>query len=88
MSVYKPYAPEAEAAAKMAVALAKGESIATTATAKVDSPTTKGVPSLLIPVISLTKANVKDTVIRDNVYTVDEICTDKYAAACATAGLK
>lgn len=88
MSVYKPYAPEAEAAAKMAVALAKGDSIATTATAKVDSPTTKGVPSLLIPVISLTKANIKDTVIRDNVYTADEICSDKYAAACATLGLK
>lgn len=88
MSVYKPYAPEAEAAAKMAVALAKGDSIATTATAKVDSPTTKGVPALLIPVVSLTKANVKDTVIRDNVYTADEICTDKYAAACATLGLK
>ncbi|MET9463671.1 substrate-binding domain-containing protein [Streptomyces sp. NPDC006544] len=88
MSVYKPYAPEAEAAAKMAVALAKGDPIATTATAKVDSPTTKGVPSLLIPVISLTKANIKDTVIRDNVYTADEICSDKYAAACATLGLK
>lgn len=88
MSVYKPYAPEAQAAAKMAVALAKGDPIATTATAKVDSPTTKGVPSLLIPVVSLTKDNVKDTVIRDNVYTADEICTDKYAAACATLGLK
>lgn len=88
MSVYKPYAPEAEAAAKMAVALAKGDSIATVATGKVDSPSAKGVPSLLIPVVSLTKANVKDTVIRDNVYTADEICTDKYAAACATLGLK
>ncbi|MFE2289195.1 sugar ABC transporter substrate-binding protein [Streptomyces sp. NPDC059443] len=88
MSVYKPYAPEAEAAAKMAIALAKGDRIETIATAKVDSPTTKGVPSLLIPVVSLTKANIKDTVIRDNVYTADEICTDKYAAACATLGLK
>lgn len=72
----------------MAVALAKGDSIATVATAKVDSPTTKQVPSLLIPVVSLTKANVKDTVIRDNVYSADEICTDKYAAACAAIGLK
>ncbi|MBT2471954.1 substrate-binding domain-containing protein [Streptomyces sp. ISL-66] len=88
MSVYKPYAPEAEAAAKMAVALAKGDPIATTATAKVDSPSAKAVPSLLIPVISLTKANIKDTVIRDNVYTADEICTEKYAAACAAIGLK
>ncbi|MDJ0380235.1 substrate-binding domain-containing protein [Streptomyces sp. G-G2] len=88
MSVYKPYAPEAEAAAKMAVALAKGERIEVVATSKVDSPTAKGVPSLLIPVVSLTKANIKDTVIRDNVYSADEICTDKYAAACATLGLK
>ncbi|MET9696542.1 substrate-binding domain-containing protein [Streptomyces sp. NPDC006529] len=88
MSVYKPYAPEAEAAAKMAVALAKKERIEVVATSKVDSPTTKGVPSVLIPVVSLTKANIKDTVIRDNVYTADEICTDKYAAACATLGLK
>ncbi|MBT2542562.1 substrate-binding domain-containing protein [Streptomyces sp. ISL-44] len=88
MSVYKPYAPEAEAAAKMAVALAKGEKVTGVTTSTVDSPTTKGVPSVLIPVVSLTKANIKDTVVKDGVYTADEICTDKYAAACATAGLK
>lgn len=86
MSVYKPYAPEAEAAAKMAVALAKGEKPAGTST--VDSGSAKGVPSVLIPVVSLTKNNIKDTVIKDGVYTADEICTDKYAAACATLGLK
>ncbi|MGW7193946.1 ABC transporter substrate-binding protein, partial [Streptomyces sp. NPDC054838] len=50
--------------------------------------TTKGVPSVLIPVVSLTKSNIKDTVIKDGVYTTDEICTDKYAAACASLGLK
>ncbi|MFD5507774.1 substrate-binding domain-containing protein [Streptomyces sp. NPDC059761] len=88
MSVYKPYAPEAEAAAKMAVALAKGEKLDGVTTSTVDSPTTKGVPSVLVPVVSLTKSNIKDTVIKDGVYTADEICTDKYAAACATLGLK
>ncbi|MCB5181619.1 sugar ABC transporter substrate-binding protein [Streptomyces antimicrobicus] len=88
MSVYKPYAPEAEAAAKMAVALAKGEKVDSVTTSKVDSPTTKGVPAVLVPVVSLTKNNIKDTVIKDGVYTADEICTDKYAAACATLGLK
>ncbi|RSS78160.1 substrate-binding domain-containing protein, partial [Streptomyces sp. WAC06614] len=70
MSVYKPYAPEAEAAAKMAVALAKGEKLDAVTTSKVDSPTAKGVPSLLVPVVSLTKNNIKDTVIKDGVYTV------------------
>ncbi|MEV8532066.1 substrate-binding domain-containing protein [Streptomyces sp. NPDC051211] len=88
MSVYKPYAPEAEAAAKMAVALAKGEKLEGVTTSTVDSPTTKGVPSVLVPVVSLTKANIKDTVIKDGVYTADEICTEKYAAACASLGLK
>ncbi|MFG2297669.1 substrate-binding domain-containing protein [Streptomyces sp. NPDC048603] len=88
MSVYKPYAPEAEAAAKMAVALAKGEKVDAIGTSKVDSPTTKGVPSVLVPVVSLTKDNIKDTVVKDGVYTVAEICTDKYAAACESAGIK
>ncbi|WP_206436579.1 substrate-binding domain-containing protein [Streptomyces sp. W1SF4] len=88
MSVYKPYAPEAAAAAEMAVALAKGEKIDGIINNKVDSPTSKGVPSVLIPVVSLTKSNIKDTVVKDGVYTVDEICTDKFAAACATIGLK
>ncbi|MFE3991910.1 sugar ABC transporter substrate-binding protein [Streptomyces goshikiensis] len=88
MSVYKPYAPEASAAAEMAVALAKGEKIDDIINQKVDSPTSKGVPSVLIPVVSLTKANIKDTVVKDGVYKVEEICTDKYAAACATLGLK
>lgn len=43
---------------------------------------------MLIPVVSLTKANIKDTVVKDGVYSLDEICSDKYAAACAAAGLK
>ncbi|WP_405978059.1 sugar ABC transporter substrate-binding protein [Streptomyces sp. NBC_00158] len=88
MSVYKPYAPEAAAAAEMAVALAKGEKIDGIINNKIDSPTTKGVPSVLIPVVSLTKSNIKDTVVKDGVYTVEEICTDKFSAACATIGLK
>ncbi|MER7760574.1 substrate-binding domain-containing protein [Streptomyces sp. NPDC097619] len=88
MSVYKPYAPEAEAAAAMAVALAKGEKLDSIAKSKVDSPTTQGVPSVLVPVVSLTKANIKDTVVKDGVYTVEEICAGKYAADCAKVGLK
>ena len=39
--------------------------------AKVDSPhRRKGVPAVLVPVVSLTKDNIKDTVIKDGVYTV------------------
>lgn len=88
MSVYKPYAPEAAAAAEMAVKLARGEKLDSIAKSKVDSPTTKGVPTVLVPVVSLTKDNIKDTVLKDGVYTLDEICTAKYKAACDAAGLK
>ncbi|MGW1885636.1 substrate-binding domain-containing protein [Streptomyces sp. NPDC001970] len=88
MSVYKPYAPEAAAAAEMAVALAKGEKLGSIETSRVDSPTTKAIPSVLVPVVSLTKDNIKDTVVTDGVYTVAEICTPKYKAACDALGLK
>jgi D-xylose transport system substrate-binding protein len=88
MSVFKSYPKEAETAAEMAVALAKGESLDSIANDKVDSATTKGVPAVIVPVVSLTKYNIKETVIKDGFYTIDEICTDKYKAACDKIGLK
>ncbi|WP_433456067.1 substrate-binding domain-containing protein [Streptomyces sp. CA-142005] len=88
MSVYKPYAPEAAAAAEMAVDLAQGKSLDSVAKDKVDSPTTKQVPSVLVPVTALTKDNIKDTVIKDGVYTLADICTPQYKAACEKIGLK
>ncbi|PKV88528.1 sugar ABC transporter substrate-binding protein [Streptomyces sp. TLI_146] len=88
MSVYKPYVQEGPIAAEMAVALAKGEKLDSIAKSKVDSPTTKGVPSVILPVVSLTKDNIKDTVIKDGIYKVDEICTSNYKAACDALGLK
>ena len=88
MSVYKPYPQEGIVAAEMAVALAKGEKLDTIATSKVDNAGTKGIATVLVPVVSLTKANIKDTVIKDGIYTLDEICTAKYKAACTAAGLQ
>ncbi|MEU7059756.1 substrate-binding domain-containing protein [Streptomyces sp. NPDC046197] len=87
MSVYKPYAPEAAAAAEMAVDLAQGKPLSV-AKDKVDSPTTKQVPSVLVPVTALTKDNIKDTVVKDGVYTIPDICTAQYKAACDKIGLK
>ncbi|MFE9701980.1 sugar ABC transporter substrate-binding protein [Streptomyces sp. NPDC005930] len=88
MSVFKSYPKEAETAAEMAVALAKGESLDSIANDKVDSATAKDVPAVIVPVVSLTKDNIKETVIKDGFYTIDEICTDKYKAACDKIGLK
>jgi len=88
MSVYKPYPQEADVAAEMAVDLAQGKSLSSVAPDKVDSPTTKQVPSKLVPVQSLTKDNINDTVIKDGIYTVADICTAQYKAACDKIGLK
>lgn len=88
MSVYKPYPAEASIAAEMAVAVAKGEKLDSIAKTEIDSATTKGIPSVLVPVVSLTKDNINDTVIKDGIYTVDEICTAKFKAKCDTLGVK
>ncbi len=88
MSVYKSYPAEGVVAAEMAVALAKGEKLDSIATSKVDNASQKGIPTVLVPVVSLTKDNIKDTVIKDGIYTLDEICTGKYKAACDKIGLK
>jgi D-xylose transport system substrate-binding protein len=88
MSVYKPYPQEANVAAEMAVDLAQGKALDSIAKDKVDSPTNKAVPSVIVPVVSLTKANINDTVIKDGIYTAAEICTPQYKAACDAAGVK
>ncbi|MFD4523298.1 sugar ABC transporter substrate-binding protein [Streptomyces sp. NPDC058470] len=88
MSVYKPYPQEADIAGEMAVALAQGKSLDSIAKTTVDSPTTKAVPTVLVPVVSLTKDKINDTVIKDGIYTVAEICTSAYKAECDTLGIK
>ncbi|MEU2741029.1 substrate-binding domain-containing protein [Streptomyces sp. NPDC007095] len=88
MSVYKPYPQEANAVAEMAVAIAQGKSLDSIAKDKVDSPTDKAIPSVIVPVVSLTKANIKDTVLKDGIYTVSDICTSAYKAKCDALGIK
>lgn len=90
MTVYKPFAQEAEGAAKMAVATLQGHDIEFDALTRdrVSSPTNSKIPAMLVPVIAVTKDNIKDTLIEDHVYTVDQICTAAYAADCAAIGLK
>ncbi|MCX5264776.1 sugar ABC transporter substrate-binding protein [Streptomyces sp. NBC_00199] len=90
MTVYKPFLLEAEQAAKMAVAKVQGRSLEFDALTrdKVDSPTRKGIPASLVPVVAVTKDNIEDTVVRDGVYSVKQICTAEYKADCAAIGLK
>ncbi|WP_328506604.1 sugar ABC transporter substrate-binding protein [Streptomyces sp. NBC_00391] len=87
MTIYKPFKPAADAAAEMAVALGRDEPIDSIATGTVDSPTTKDVPAVLLPSISVTADNIEDTLVKDGMYTIDQICTPKLRPACDKAGL-
>ncbi|GAA2112897.1 sugar ABC transporter substrate-binding protein [Streptomyces synnematoformans] len=88
MSVYKPYKPEADAAAEMAVKLARGEKIDSVATSTVDSESEQGVPAVLIDPIALTQDNIKETVVKDGLWKIEDICSGKFAAACKDIGLQ
>ena len=81
MTVYKAIKPEAELAATVADQLARGETPA-------GETTVDGTPSTLLEPVIVTKENVMDTVVADGFWTVDQICTAQYEAACAEAGIK
>ena len=86
MTIYKAIKPEAEQAAELAVALAKGET-PPEATDKVNNGM-KDVPSFILNPVPVTVDNINDTVVKDGFWSVDEICTGKYAAACKKAGIQ
>lgn len=80
MTIYKPINPEAEAAAKAALALANKQKPEST-------EDVKGVPSTILKPVAVLKENVKDTVVKDGVFKVEEICSGSFAKACSAAGL-
>ena len=89
MTVYKAIKPEAEAAAQLAYDLLTDAKVPTDMTnGKTVNNGSFDVPSVLLTPIAVTKDNIKDTVVADNFWTVDQICTADYADACAAAGLQ
>ncbi|MEW2396403.1 substrate-binding domain-containing protein [Streptomyces sp. NPDC046862] len=87
MTVYKPFKPAADAAVEMAVALGRGKPVGSIATGTVDNGSKKDIPAVLLPSVSVTVGNIKDTVIKDGLYTVNQICAPNLRSACAKAGL-
>jgi D-xylose transport system substrate-binding protein len=85
MTVYKAIKKEADAAAKLAIALAKGET-PTEATASVNNET-KDVPAVLLEPVAVTKDTIKDYIGEPDFPKKEEICAGKLASACSEAGL-
>ena len=74
MTIYKPLKKLADKAGEVAVALAKGE--------KPDAPSTinngtSEVPSILLDVTTVTKDNMKDTVVKDGFHTEKQVYGNK-----------
>ncbi|NUQ95219.1 MAG: substrate-binding domain-containing protein [Streptomyces sp.] len=87
-TVYKAYKPEADNAAELAVNLLQGKDIKSLADTTVTSGSGDKVQAKLLTPVSVTVKNIKDTVVKDGLYTVAQICTADYAAACKKAGLQ
>jgi D-xylose transport system substrate-binding protein len=85
MTVYKAIKKEADAAAELAIALAKGETKDTGQTVK-DSESGRDVPAVLLEPQSITKENVK-VVVDDGFVTKEELCAGAFAKACTDAGI-
>lgn len=84
MTIYLDIRAEAEKAAELAVALAKGEKPAAPTT--VDNQTAK-IPSFLLDPIPVTAAKVKDTIIKDGFYRPAQVCVNEFKAACEKYGI-
>jgi D-xylose transport system substrate-binding protein len=86
-TIYLTIKKQAQVSADLAVAAAKGDPPpANLINAKVNNGKEQ-VPSVLLNPVPVTKDNVKETVIKDGFYSPKEICTGRYTAACASAGL-
>lgn len=83
MTVYKPLKAEAEAAAKVAVALAHGQADAAKqmSTSMVDNGNGQ-VPSILLKSVPVTAANMASTVFADKFTTRAKVCTGDAASKC------
>jgi D-xylose transport system substrate-binding protein len=90
VTVYKAIKKEADAAAQLAIALAKGDRAAANALATgktADTVSKTDVPSVLLEPQPIYKGSVKD-VIADGFTTKDKVCTTaELKAACAAAGI-
>ncbi|WP_067490786.1 sugar ABC transporter substrate-binding protein [Actinomadura hibisca] len=85
MTVYKPVKQEADAVAKLAVAVLKGEKGETNGTVN-DAQGKRDVPSVLLAPIGVDKSNIKK-VVDDGFVKKDELCKGAYAAKCKDAGI-
>ncbi|WP_225846596.1 sugar ABC transporter substrate-binding protein [Streptomyces sp. HPF1205] len=87
-TIYKAYKPEADATAEIAVGLLQGKDVTSVTSTTLTSGSGDKVPSKLLTPASVTKANIKDTVLKDGLYTTAQLCAAEFAQPCKAAGIQ
>lgn len=80
-TISKPIGIVAEASAEVACAFAQGETVE-------GETELFNTPSQLFEPTVVTQENLKEIIVDGDIYTVEEICTEEYAAACTELGLQ
>ena len=86
MTVYKAVKKEADAASKLAIALATGKQPEAGLVNGKTNDTSRDVPSVLLTPEAITKDNIK-VVFDDGFLKPSEVCVGKYASLCTKAGI-
>src|SRR3954463_5444493 len=86
MTVYKAIKQEADAASKLAIALAKKQQPAAGLVNGKSDDTKRQVPSVLLKPQAITKDNI-DVVIKDGFLKKSDVCTGQFAQLCTAAGV-
>ena len=87
MSVYKPIYTEAQAAAAVALYVRAGETPPKSLVNGTTNNHQTDVPSVLLTPVSVTTANMNDTVVKDHFVNPAELCAGSLASACRSAGI-
>ena len=88
MTVYKAIKTEAQDAARLAVALVKGNKVPSGLVNQQTDNGQKRVPSVILTPVAVTKDKIEGTIVKDGFWTPAQICTAKYAAACRQLGIR
>ncbi|HSD83485.1 MAG TPA: substrate-binding domain-containing protein, partial [Anaerolineae bacterium] len=88
MTVYKAIRPEAQAAAELAYALCVGERPNESKVTGFINNGKRDVPAILLKPVSVNQSNIKDTVVADRFWTVEQICTSEFKPYCVAAGIQ
>jgi D-xylose transport system substrate-binding protein len=87
MTVYKPIYMEAQAAAAIALYVRAGQKPPKSLLNGSTNNQQTDVPSTLLTPVSVTTANMNDTVVKDKFVSPSDLCAGSFAAACTAAGI-